>query len=83
MMVFGNILDSALSIAREFTSGYRDFTLSDMNLAGGVRFTLPLDQSPFGLILAAAGSAAALLLTSGILTSRAARRSSLMERSAE
>jgi len=83
MLVFGNILESALSIASEFTSGYRDFTLSDMNLAGGVRFTLPLDQSPLGLILAAAGSAAVLLITSAMLTIRAARRSSLMERSAE
>ena len=72
--VFSDILDSAVSISRVFTEAYRNFTLSDMNIAGGIRFLLPLDRSPFGLILAVAGKAALMLIISGILSAKAALR---------
>ena len=77
---FGNILNAAVLATTEFTEGYRDFTLSDMNIAGGVRLTLPLETAPTGVMLAAAGTAALLLVSAAFFAARTASSSSLMKR---
>ena len=77
---FGSILNAAVSVTQSFTEGYRDFTLSDMNITGGIRLALPLETAPTGVILATAGTAALLLGTAAYFSIRAARRSSLMTR---
>jgi len=71
--IYEGILESALSLSTEFTEIYRNFTLSDMNVAGGIRFTLPLDRTPMGLIIAAAGSTVTLLVTSSVIIARATK----------
>jgi len=80
---FGNILSAAVTATRAFTEGYRDFTLSDMNVAGGVRLALPLETSLTGVILAAAGTAVLLLGAAAYFSIRTVKRSSLMTRNAE
>jgi hypothetical protein len=77
---FSNILEAAVSATTSFTEIYRDFTLSDMNIAGGVRLALPLETAPVGVMLATAGSAALLLLSSLFFSMHTAQRSSLMVR---
>jgi len=71
--VYENILESALYISSEFTEVYRNFTLSDMSIAGGIRFTLPLDRTVMGMVYAVAGSAFILLITSCIIIARATK----------
>jgi len=77
---FSNILEAAVSATTSFTEIYRDFTLSDMNIAGGVRLALPLETSPSGVILATSGIAVLLLAAAGFFSARVAKRSSLMIR---
>ena len=59
--VYESILESALAVSGEFTEVYRNFILSDMNVAGGIRFTLPLDRTVMGLVYAAVGSVGVFL----------------------
>lgn len=80
--VFGSILDTALVFAKEVSDSYRNYTLSDMNIAGGLRFALPLDKTPIGAVSAVVLMVAALLLISGFISARAAKRNSLMGREA-
>ena len=78
-LLFGNILDTAISVATSFTESYRDFTLSELNIAGGLQISLPLENSRAGLILAAAGKTALLLGLSGWLCQRTTRSKTLAE----
>jgi len=70
---FRNILDASVLATRSFTEFYRDFTLSDMNIAGGVRLALPLDTSLIGVIMATLGITALLLLTAMFFSARASK----------
>jgi hypothetical protein len=72
--VYGDILGTAVDASRTFTDMYRNFALSDMNIAGGIRFPLPLDVSPLGLIVVSVGQLVVLLATSMILSMRAAKQ---------
>ena len=71
--VYENILESALYISSEFTEVYRNFILSDMNVAGGIRFTLPLDRTLLGLIAAVVGCTVVLLTVSSVIILRATK----------
>jgi len=71
--VYENILESALYLSSEFTDIYRNFTLSNMNIAGGIRFTLPLDNTPMGLVYSAGVSVIILLISSSVIIARATK----------
>ena len=70
---FRYILVTAVSATRSFTEIYRDFTLSDMNIAGGVRLALPLETSLVGVIMATLCITALLLLVAWFFSARAAK----------
>jgi len=73
-LFFRRILDTAISVSASFTAGYRNFTLSEMEITGGLQIELPLNATPYGLVLAAVGMAALLLGLSAFLSARAAKR---------
>jgi hypothetical protein len=72
--LYGNIVDAAVDAAEAFTDTYRDYTLSEMNEAGGMQLRLPIDKTPAGLVTAAAGQLALLIMTAGALSARVARQ---------
>ena len=79
-MLFGRILETAISIAVTFTESYRDFSLSEMNIAGGMQISLPLDTTVYGLVIASAAMTALVLILSAIISARMAKHASLMRK---
>ena len=73
-VLFGRILDEAISFAVAFTDSFRDFSLSEMNIAGGLQIALPLDKTTLGLLLSSALMSFILLALSAYMSARAARR---------
>jgi len=73
-VLFGRILDEAISFAVAFTESFRDFSLSEMNIAGGLQIALPLDKTALGLLLSSAIMSLALLALSACMSARAATR---------
>jgi len=70
---FGTIQDTATVASWAFTEGYRNYTLSNMNIAGGARVMLLLDPTRLGLTVSTAVLMLALLTISYILSARLAR----------
>jgi hypothetical protein len=77
--VYSDILDIAGGAAQEFTDSFRNLTLS-VAADSGLRSRIPLDRSPFALIVTVAGASAITLVTAGILTTRAVTFKSLSEK---
>ena len=73
-VLFGRILDEAISFAVAFTESFRDFSLSEMNIAGGLQIALPLDKTRLGLLLSSAVMSFVLLALSAYMSARAATR---------
>ena len=74
LMLFEGILDTTLTAFWSVTEGFRDFTLSSMNIAGGARIVLLLDTSTRGLMIVAAGMTVLLLVVSFILSARLSKQ---------
>ena len=80
--VYENILNSSVSVAREFTQSYRNYTLSEMQEAGGVELFLPLDNTNLGLVFTAMVQTLSLLTATVFLSINAAKHRPLGRRDA-
>jgi hypothetical protein len=74
--LYGDMLDATGAAAEEFTLAIRDMTLSDAANTG-IRARIPLDKSPFALLVTAIGGTALLLITAGYMSVRSAAFGSL------
>jgi len=79
MMLFDSILDNVISVAVAFTESYRDFSLSEMVVAGGFQISLPLDKTMLGLIVSAVGMTVLMLVTAGLITQRTVEQSAVWQ----
>jgi len=74
-MLFDRLLDNVIAVAVSFTESYRDFSLSEMIIAGGFQISLPLDKTPLGLILSAVMMTLIMLVTAGYITQDTVKQS--------
>jgi len=82
-MLYDSILEKVISVAVAFTESYRDFTLSEMSITGGLQIALPLDKTTFGLILSAVIMTVLMLGTAGVITQRIVKQSKVWQGSRE
>jgi len=83
VLLFSDLLDTAIKTAVEFTDAYRDLLLSEINIAGGIKVQLQLDKALIGVIMPAVTSTMLMLLNTGALLFRITNRSSLIKRGVE
>jgi len=81
--VYENILNTSVSVAREFTQSYRNYTLSEMQETGGLELFLPLDNTSFGLVLALALQSFTLFTVTVLIAKNVVKHRPLGERRAE
>jgi len=77
--IYGDILDIAAGVAKEFTESFRNLQLSDA-ADSGLRSTIPLNRSSFALIITIAGASVLTLTAAGLLSGRSVTFKALGEK---